>query len=328
MNHNHKCIYAGLLSTLAFLWAIPHLWAEDLKSQSDPVAVVNGSSIALEEYESELSQIRKRALQQGKQISDAQLSEIKRKVLENIIGRELLYQESLKMGIIVKPGDLNARFESMKTGFPGELEFQAALAEMNLTEETLRIQVRRGMALQQFIDSQIAPKVTITERETESFYERNPQYFVKPESVQASHILIEVSPTADEVEKAAGLKKIKAIQQRLSAGEDFALLARSYSEGPSSNNGGDLGYFGRGQMVKPFEDAAFSLKPGKVSGVVQTEYGYHLIRVADKQPESVYAYDETKDAIAQDLRRRQVQNEVRLYVDRLKANADVKRFLQ
>lgn len=327
MKQKHKCILAGFFLTVVFLWAIPCLGAADVRQQPDPVARVNGSSITLDVYERELSQIRKQALQQGKQISEAQLSEIRKRVLENIIGRELLYQESMKMGIAVKSGDVDARFESIKTGFTGEIEFQSTLAEMDLTEETLKIQIRRGMARRQFIDSRIAPKVTVTEKETRSFYDQNPQYFVKPESVQASHILMKVLPNADEMQKNAALRRIEAIRERSSGGEDFAALARSYSQGPSADNGGDLGYFGRGQMVKSFEDVAFALKPGEVSGVVQTEYGYHLIRVADKQPESVYTYDETKDAIVQDLRRRQVQREVRLYIDRLEANADVKRFL-
>ena len=328
MKQKHKCILAGFFLALAFLWVIPCLWAADMKPRPDPVARVNGSTIALDMYERELFQIQKKALQQGKQISEAQLSEIRKRVLENIIGRELLYQESMKIGIVVKSGDVDAKFESMKTGFPNELEFQSSLAEMNLTEETLKIQIRRGMARQQFVDSQIAPKVTVTERETRSFYDKDPQNFLKSESVHARHILIKVLPAADETQKAAALEKIDAIQERLYAGEDFVSLARSYSEGPSSDNGGDLGYFGRGQMVKLFEDAAFALEPGQVSGIVQTEYGYHLIQILGKQPESIYTYDEAKDAIAQHLRQRQVQNEIQRYIDRLRANADVKQFLQ
>ena len=110
-------------------------------------------------------------------------------------------------------------------------------------------------------------------------------------------------------------------------GADFAETAKAQSEGPSKDQGGDLGYFGRGQMVKPFEDAAFALEPGKVSDVVETPFGYHLIRVSDKKPETVVSYDEVKERLANFLKNQKVQREMTQYVDELKASAKIERFL-
>jgi len=302
--------------------------AQGLKPQSDPVAVVNGSSISLETYTRELALVRDRALREGKPIGAAELSKIREIVLAHIIGRELLYQESRKMGIRVDTGDVNARIASLKRDPDAGTAYQRALSEMDLTEEAVMVQIRRAMALQRLIDHQIVPKVTVTEREIRAFYEENPQYLVKPVSIRASHILVEVVPSADEAQWADVLRVISRVQERLAAGEDFALLARSFSEDPTAEKGGDLGYFGRGEMVKSFEDAAFVLNPGEVSDIVQTRFGYHLIKVWDRRPASVYDYEEIRDVIARELNRRRVEAEVTLYVKRLEANADVKRFLR
>ncbi len=103
-----------------------------------------------------------------------------------------------------------------------------------------------------------------------------------PVRIRASHILIGLSPTADEKATAAAMEKILDIRRRLENGEDFSALAKKYSEGPSAPKGGDLGYFGRGAMVKPFEDEAFALETGEVGGVVRTRFGLHLIKVTDR----------------------------------------------
>jgi peptidyl-prolyl cis-trans isomerase C len=105
-------------------------------------------------------------------------------------------------------------------------------------------------------------------------------------------------------------------------------LAREYSEGPSSVKGGDLGYFGRGQMVKPFEDAAFALNVGELSEVVETRFGYHLIKVTGKNPETVVAYADVKERLQKYLKDEKVQQEVSAYVEDLKTKAKVERFLK
>ena len=107
----------------------------------------------------------------------------------------------------------------------------------------------------------------------------------KPEQVKASHILVKVDAGADEAKKAEARKKIQEIQQKVKAGGDFEALATENSDCPSKAKGGDLGFFERGQMVKPFEEAAFALKPGEVSGIVETQFGYHIIKVQEKKDE-------------------------------------------
>ena len=151
--------------------------------------------------------------------------------------------------------------------------------------------------------------------------------FKQPEQIKASHILIKVDAKADEAQKAEARKKIEEVQQKLKDGGDFAALAKEYSEGPSSAKGGDLGYFRRGQMVKPFEDAALALKPNEVSDIVETRFGYHLIIVYDTKPEQTLAYADVKDKISQRMKQEKIEKEAVQYVDKLKKDAKLEKFL-
>ena len=218
--------------------------------------------------------------------------------------------------------------DSVKSRFPNEDEFKSSLSKMNLTEADLITQIKRALTVQQFIDKKFVQKVTVSDKETRAYYDANQAAFKQPEQVKASHILIKVGPQADEPQKAAARKKIEEIQQKVQKGDDFAALAKEFSEGPSSAKGGDLGYFRKGQMMKPFEDAAFALKPGEVSDIVETSFGYHLIKLADKKPESTIAYEDIKAKIQEYLKQKKVGEQVELYIADLKGKAKVEQFLK
>ena len=118
---------------------------------------------------------------------------------------------------------------------------------------------------------------------------------------------------------------MKTFKKKIEAGDDFADLARQYSEGPSNVSGGDLGYFDRKKMVKRFSDAAFALKPGEVSDIVETRFGFHLIKVYDKKAKSAYVFENIKDRLSKILRQQKIQDETVLYLEELRKTADVKR---
>ena len=123
------------------------------------------------------------------------------------------------------------------------------------------------------------------------------------------------------------LMVVKDSVKKYEAGEDFTTLATTYSEGPSNIQGGNLGYFQRGQMVKPFEDAAFALAPGEVSNIVETRFGYHLIKVTGRQSETTIAYDAIKDRLQKYLKEQKVQEQVNTYIEEAKGKAEVEKFL-
>ena len=169
--------------------------------------------------------------------------------------------------------------------------------------------------------------VTVTDADAKKYYDENQKYFEQSEQVKASHILIKVEPTAEDSEKTTAREKIQEIKQKLEAGGDFAELAKKSSEGPSGPNGGDLGYFGRGQMVPSFEETAFALEVGHVSEPVETQFGYHLIKVFDKKSGSTTPFEEVKERIEQFLKGQKMNEAVGLYIGTLKEKAEVESFL-
>jgi peptidyl-prolyl cis-trans isomerase C len=136
-----------------------------------------------------------------------------------------------------------------------------------------------------------------------------------------------VQADAPDDQKAAARKKIESVQQKVKKGEDFATLAKTYSEGPSGPRGGDLGYFKRGQMVKPFEEAAFRLKPNETSEIVETQFGYHLIKVNDKKPAKTMTYAEVKDRLNEHLKKQKSDSEANAYIKTLRKDAKIEKFL-
>jgi len=295
----------------------------DAKAENPTAAIVIGNKISREALNRELTLVTHRVNSQGQQISKDQLDKIRTNVLNNMIDRELLYQDALKNGIKAEDQAVNAQLDKMKKNFPGDAEYQKALEMMNTTEADLRANIAQSMVIQQLIESKITPQIQITEAEKKEFFDTHPELFKTPEQVKASHILIKVDPAASEEDKASARKKIEEVQEKLKKGEKFEDLAKAYSEGPSNTKGGDLGYFSRGQMVKPFEDTAFSMKKGEVSDIVVTQFGYHLIQVNDKKPETTASYEEVKDKINDHLKQEKMIESVNAYIKKLKADAKI-----
>jgi len=292
------------------------------------VAVVNGSVIRQSALDRDLLAIRKRFTSSGKALKESQLPAIRKEVLENLINRTLLLQESVKQGIKVDDKLIKKQMAEMKKRYDNAADFEKKLEEANLSAKDLKKQIQVGMAVQQLIDLKFVQKITITNQEAKTYYEGNIQRFSQPEQVKASHILIKVDPKADETKTKEAKDKIEKIQKKVKDGEDFAALAKEFSEGPSAPKGGDLGYFGPGRMVKPFETAAFKMKPDEVSDIVKTRFGYHLIKVTDKKAAKQVTFEEVQDKLKNFLKQQKVQKEVDVYIKQLKESAQIERFLK
>jgi peptidyl-prolyl cis-trans isomerase C len=294
---------------------------------ADKVATVNGTAISREAYDREVNLYQQRAAREGQQLPEFQLQMVKKQILDRMIETELLYQDSRKKDIRIESQAVENQMDDIKKRFPNDAEYQKAIKQMNLSDAIIREQIEKGLAINELVKTQIAEKVKISDGETKEFYNENLDRFKQPEEVKASHILIKVDADATESQKAEARKKIEDVQAKLNKGEDFAALAKEYSEGPSSTRGGDLDYFKRGQMVKPFEDAAFALEIGQVSEIVETPFGLHLIKVFDKKPAGVMAYNEVKDRLEQHLKQQKVKQGVDLYLDGLKKDANIEKFI-
>ncbi len=328
MNIRNKAIFAGV----AVLLVTCTMTAQGAdrrtkKLLKDAVAIVNGEPISRTDFERQVAIAHQRYLSQGKKIDESQMGEFRKSILENLIDGELLYQESKKRGYIVDEEEVSNQFEGVKKQFSDDKEFQAALNRMNYTPDSLKEDIRRNIAVHNFVEKEIYSSITIPENESREYYDKHPEAFSQPEQIRARHILILVPEGADEKADEKALNKIKDVQKKLQNGADFEELAKEYSEGPSAEQGGDLGFFQRGQMAKPFEVAAFALQPGEVSPIVKTRYGYHLIQVTDRRPQVTAPYKYMKNKIEEYLKQVKTQEELDALLKKIHAESKIERLL-
>ncbi len=164
--------------------------------------------------------------------------------------------------------------------------------------------VKNSILAQELLKKEIQAKVKITDEEVKEYYEKNKDKFKEPEQVKARHILIKVDSNADERKWKEAEEKAKQIKERIEKGEDFAKLAKEFSDDPGTKNrGGELGFFAKGRMVPEFEAAAFALKPGEVSDPVKTAFGYHIIQTLEKKSAKQKEFNQVKEQIRQMLKR-------------------------
>ena len=317
----HRCLYAILIIVTILAAGSTYLPAQE--TPADKVAVVNGIAINRSSLDREVSLYKERSASQGQPLSAEQMGKAKSAILDRLVEGELLYQESKKQGIRVEAKEIDDRINELKKRFPNDAEYKSAISKMGISEAEIRAQMERGLAINQLIKIQVTDKIVVSDEESKAFYDSRPELFKQPEQVKASHILIKAAQDADEAQKKEARKKIEAVQKKLKGGQDFAALAREFSEGPSAPRGGELGYFGRGQMVPAFETVAFAMKPGEVSDVVETRFGYHLIKVEDKKSAGTVSYTEVKGQLDDHLKKQKGQQEIDKYVDGLKKNAKI-----
>jgi peptidyl-prolyl cis-trans isomerase C len=181
------------------------------------------------------------------------------------------------------------------------------------------------MRQQQWIEARIAGQTDVSDADVKAFYDQHPESFKQPEMVRASHILIMVPQDAKPEVVAEKKKLIDAAAARVAKGEDFNKVASEVSEDPSAKqNGGDLNFFAKGQMVPEFSDAAFKLEKGKVSDPVKTQYGFHIIKVTDKKDAKTVTFDEAKEKITGYLKEQKKRTAVNDLIASVREKADVK----
>jgi len=168
----------------------------------------------------------------------------------------------------------------------------------------------------EYLKREVADNITVSDDDVKAFYNARLDDFKTPEMVRVRHILIGVDAGDSEEEKQKAKEKAEDILNKIKAGEDFTKLALEFSDDTTTKQkGGDLGFISRGRLVKPFEDAAFALKPGQVSDIVETQFGYHIIKCEEKKDAGVESFDNVKDSLKQKMIQERTQSEVLKYID-------------
>ena len=312
---------------------------------NDSVAVtVNGKDIMESQIELRIEEFIAKSGRNQK-IDPEQLAMMRnmyrKSVVEALIGSILVKQDSKKLKMTVNEKDIDQRLEEI---------VQDVLQSRNMTREELEkeLKTQTGKTIKQnleqlranpdFIDSIMLNKVlqkkyskelVVKDDEINKFYEENLETRFKQEDmVRASHILIDTkSLKTDEEKQAAKEKGEKILIQVQAKDADFAALAKEYSACPSKRQGGDLNFFprtGKGSMVEPFAAAAFKMQPGQICGsLVETQFGYHIIKVTDRKPGRTIPFDEVKDKIKLSITNQKKQQAQEKYIESLKKVASI-----
>ena len=285
------------------------------------LARVNGEPIVKTDLEAQIQSLEARA---GSPMPADRRDEIVRRLLDELIGYRLLVQETKARNISVPDADIDSQLGEIRKQFASDDGFNEALAARKMTLEQLRTDMREDMAIDKLIEVEVESKSAATAEQVETFYKDNPAQFQQGERVQASHILIGVDAGADAAARAEARQKAETVLAAVKNGGNFAALAKEHSTDPGSAvNGGDLGYFSPGQMVGPFNDAAFALAAGATSDLVETQFGFHIIRVIDKQAARTVPLAEVRPQVEQFLSRRNAQEQTEAFVQALRAKGKI-----
>jgi peptidyl-prolyl cis-trans isomerase C len=211
----------------------------------------------------------------------------------------------------------------LKASLPPDVPLEDHLQRLGMTEDEFKEALSLDLKINKMIKEEVADIGEPTDEEIMAFYEENKQRFAQPERVKASHILLAVEPTDDEAAKAEKKAKAEEILKQINEGADFAALASQESDCPSKENGGDLGFFTRDRMVKPFADAAFEMDVDTVSDIVETRFGYHIIKVTEHEEAAEVPLEEVKERINEGLLAQKRQQAIQTYLDNLQEAANV-----
>ncbi|MEA3514730.1 MAG: peptidylprolyl isomerase [Nanoarchaeota archaeon] len=281
------------------------------------VALVNGEEIYEDYMERQYEIISVNYQTYGMELSKIDL-------LKNaLIPQMILVQEAKKEGIEVTDEEVtefvDTEMAKIMESMPEE-ELLTQLNSMGITLEELKsdnaLAYRTQLYIQRLLEKSVWSGIEVSDKEVQDYYDNNINQFKEGEQVRASHILVETESEAENI-----LSQIRS-------GSDFEELAQEHSTCPSSEEGGDLGYFAHGSMVPEFEEVAFALKVGEISDVVETQFGYHIIKLTSKKEGGTSGFDEVKDELTQQLMIGKQRAAEEVYINQLKDMAEIEILLE
>lgn len=264
-----------IIIALLTLWGCGMIVVKESEEDKSTVARVNGEAITKEEFDMIFNVFKKQEeIKQGTDVWDKTymgkkyIDLAKEQVLQQMIEDKLQLKKAAELDISVSQTEIDEEFEKFKKLFNSEEKFIEYLSNLQMDQDYFKESIKKSLILNSLKEN-MTKGTDITKEEVEAYYSAHMDMFFR---VKASHILLETENEAIEV------------LAMVNAGKDFNELAKEFSIDPSvKENNGDLGYFRHGAMVEPFEEAAFALKPGEVSDIVKSQYGYHIIKVEDKK---------------------------------------------
>ena len=288
---------------------------------------VNGFVISDEAIQFELDRLVRFYMSHGMTINDvkARLGELREKAVDQAIGARLLIEHVEKLDLRVSAADIDAEVAKVVEQIGGRENFEMALKQQGISEENFRKELEKGARVNALVNRVCSTVAEPTEEDVTAYYEAHKDEFVTEPQVLCQHILVKSEEKDLPEAKAAAFEKIRAIRERIVAGANFAEEAKAHSDCPSGAEGGSLGWFKPGMMVPEFDKAAFSMKKGEVSDIVQTQFGYHIIYKTDEKTGGAQTLVDVHDQIKDLLRHQSRGQAMDIFVAELKEKAEIEK---
>ena len=289
----------------------------------DIAARVNGREVPLKFAEI----IARRLLEKGDKDKDRPYAY--RQAVQQLIMRELLLEEAVARKVSADDKKVDAAYNEARVGYKDEGAWASFLADQGLTIDAFRSEIRTQFTVQALLDQEAARvQASVSDQEAQTFYQSNPGFFDSGERRRASHILLRVPARATAAQKQPVQARAQALLIRIRKGEDFGKVAKEASQDVgSAPKGGLLEPFGHGQMDPTFEKAAFALKPGEVSDVVESPFGFHILKLVETLPSEHLAFEPTKEKIKQYILANRRQQRIDALLSTLRAKASIETYL-
>lgn len=297
-----------LLVCLAVIMAGGCRWFGNLTGEN--VATVDGEGISLAEFNERL-EIKKSLLAGAKFLDEKQGRLLKADVLNELIDEKVMMNRAEKLGIAVKNAELTKRIEDIRKDYP-EDQFRALFKGKEARYRTWMEDMRKRLILEKLIHQEVNSRISVTDEEIQAYIRSHAKEGLSQERVRISQILL------------PDREKAEAVLERLSGDADFAAVAREVSTGPEAEKGGDMGFFSRGVLPEALDRLAFSLPPGKISGILETPYGFHIIRVLEKESGAGILSAKARDKVRAKLKREKEERAYGEWLNGLRSLAVVK----
>jgi len=286
----------------------------------DVLARVNGEAVTKADFDRLIKNMELRANQP---VPAEHRDEVYRKALEQLVTYTVLSQETRARKVNVTDAEIESGIQQMRAQFPNEEAFKKALESRGMTIDKLKADTRIDISINKMVEAEVSTQAPPADAQVREFYDKNPDKFKQDEAVRASHILFRVDETADAATKKKAMDQAQSVLKQARDGADFAELAKKHSADGSAQQGGDLNFFTRGQMVPPFDQAAFAMKPGEISDIVTTQFGYHIIKVTERRPAATVPFEQVSGRIKEFLTDQQKQEKADAFIQSLKERAKI-----
>jgi len=286
------------------------------------VAVVNQEMITLSEVEKRIPPLKEEIVTEDRLEKQERIQALCRQVLEKLIEEKLIDQEVKKSGVKISSKDIEGTVEEIKRRNSATQEdLEKALAVEGLTLETYKKQIEKSLQRQKLINWSVKIEEKAGEKELREFYQKNISRYRTNETYRPGQILFIIPKEATPEEIREIRKKCQKVLEKIKKGEDFGEMALLYSEDTSNRDHGDLGYFRKGELLPVFEREALRLKVGEVSGIIRTEFGFHIIKLLDRKGMDPLPFEEVIERVKADYYDGEMEKAFRQYLSTLKEKA-------